>query len=118
MMHWCLKDLQKRFNSDFQCPSSDMVTDELEYKKALYYGFEKSNSDEVVGELACYCKYLHDNEKEFKEVTFQDVNPKDDTKYCKAWKSYESIDFWLKFLVPVFIVIINAIITNFYCMLV
>jgi hypothetical protein len=73
------------------CPESEQVTDELEYKKALYYGYKgtdvnRKESDQVVGDLGCFCQYLHDKGQDVDDITFTDVNPNDDKQYCKLWK--------------------------------
>jgi hypothetical protein len=57
VLHWTLLDFNRQFDSDHQCPTQ--VDDETEFKKSLYYGYKAIHShDEVVGDLACYCKYL------------------------------------------------------------
>ena len=71
-----------------------------------------------MGDLACFCKYLHEQGREYLQTTFEDVDPTDQTLYCKKWRNYEAVEFSIKFLVPLFIVFTNALVTNFYYMLV
>ena len=91
---------------------------DAEYKRALYFAMKGSEefpkmSDVVVGDLACYCKYLKDKGGEYQDTTFEDIESFDKTKYCQIWSNYQVVEFFLKLLVPVFIIVVNALMTNF-----